>query len=99
MTQLTRDDLTGMTPEQINTARAEGRLDTLLGIAHRPRSDADQLTTADLAHMTPEEINTAREAGRLDVLLGIREPDPPAPTDPAPAPQPAVGFLTPDDLT
>lgn len=30
--QLTRDDLKGMTPEQINTARAEGRLNDLLGI-------------------------------------------------------------------
>lgn len=31
-TQLTRGDLAGMTPEQITQAKAEGRLDTLLGI-------------------------------------------------------------------
>lgn len=30
--QLTRDDLKGMSPEAINAARAEGRLDDLLGI-------------------------------------------------------------------
>ncbi|QWW20136.1 hypothetical protein I6B53_03295 [Schaalia sp. 19OD2882] len=29
--QLTREDLKGMTPEEINKARREGRLDTLLG--------------------------------------------------------------------
>ena len=30
--QLTRDDLTGMNPEEIMTAKAQGRLDTVLGI-------------------------------------------------------------------
>lgn len=32
--QLTRDDLARMSPDQINAARAEGRLDDLLGINH-----------------------------------------------------------------
>lgn len=76
--QLTRDDLAAMTPEQINTARAEGRLhDLLTGSPPATAPDPGHapavrfLTRDDLRTMTPEQINEARAKGNL-AHLGVR---------------------------
>ena len=68
--QLTRDDLKGMTPDQVNKARQEGRLDVVLGRREaevsEPASDSALGLPADLlAEMSPEA---------LDILIaGYRE--------------------------
>jgi hypothetical protein len=68
MTQLKREDLKTMTPEQIVDARIDGRLNTLLG-RPLPRDPDASLTVDDLKSMTPAEIVAARKAGDLNHLL------------------------------
>jgi hypothetical protein len=75
--QLTEADLTSMTPEAIEDARAAGRLRRLLGGAE-PVPATGQLTAEHTAVMSPEEIVAAQDAGRLDVLLGRAPATPPS---------------------
>jgi len=73
--QLTRTNLAGMTPDQIEAARLAGRLDDLLGI---PRDEHDALAAArgdaplNLEHVRHlarlghhDQIEAARAAGRI----------------------------------
>ncbi|MGW1730109.1 hypothetical protein [Streptomyces sp. NPDC001999] len=66
-TQVTREELADMTPEQIVTAKREGRLNSLLG---RAVVGDGELTREDLDGMSPADIVSAKRAGRLDALLG-----------------------------
>lgn len=65
--QLTAADLDGMKPHEINAARRDGRLDSLLG------KNATEIpvfpSRGDLQRMTPEQINVARAEGRINHLL------------------------------
>lgn len=76
--QLTHDDLEGMTPEQINTARRGGRLASILGgdvtvgdaIARATAGqrltleDCDRLTDAGHTRL----VMDAHRAGRVDMI-------------------------------
>lgn len=77
--QLTRDDLRGMTPEQIEDAHNSGRLDSLLGmpaddvaVLDRARAGEDDLTHSDVQRL--KELNRhdliaqALDNGRLNNL-------------------------------
>lgn len=73
--QATQAELDAMSPQQVLDARAEGRLDALLGVPPRPNSrrfahPTAQLGADDLAGMTPAEIVAAKNAGLFDQLLG-----------------------------
>lgn len=65
--QLTREDIRGMTVDQIAQAHTEGRLAVLLG--GDPPHNPDKPTRADLKRMSAEAIATAQREGRLDHLL------------------------------
>lgn len=68
--QLTRADLAGMSPEEINEARHEGKLNELMGGTPPVDTSGDeQLTLAAVRQMTPDQIIEARRTGRLDALL------------------------------
>lgn len=64
--QLTAADLKGMTPEQIVTAKQQGRLDHALGV------DAAETELLDrarkLGQVTRAELNLLRELGRDDLV-------------------------------
>lgn len=69
--QLTRDDMTRMTPEQITQAHEEGKFADITGasvpvdLGRLP----EQLSAAHLAALTPEQIDQAHREGRLDNLM------------------------------
>lgn len=71
--QLTEQDLRGMSPEAIDAAHAEGRLDTLLGRTVADTAAKGQLTADDLKGMSPEAITAAQDEGRLNTLLGRQD--------------------------
>ena len=75
-TQLSKADISVMTPEQIVAALKAGQLHTLLTTADPPPDpiaeaivNDGRITETDLKGMTPEEIVDAHRAGRLDHLL------------------------------
>lgn len=83
--QLTRDDLAGMTPEQIERARRSGRLDRVLGYTDeqmntraKAKSDA-VLTRADVERLAASghhsAIKSALSEGRLADVLNNRNTD------------------------
>ncbi len=75
--QITRDELGTMTPDQVYGAYMAGRLDALLG---RPVVDPTdptgepgaipQATLEDVRTMTPDQVADAYAAGRLRSVLG-----------------------------
>lgn len=72
--QLTKTDLTTMTPQAIVQARRDGQLDELLGKPVPRTSTAEDggdapITLEDLATMSNEEIVAARKVGRLAHLM------------------------------
>lgn len=66
--QMTREELRSLRPEAIAKARAEGRLDALLGVPPKPRGEA--ITREMLAAMPPERILELRQSGEL-LHLGV----------------------------
>lgn len=71
--QLTRADLAGMTPDAIEKARLEGRLDRVLGrsedsIAARARIRSGDATLDDIRTADAESIVQARADGLLKHL-------------------------------
>jgi hypothetical protein len=64
--QLTRDQLDGMSAEEIIEAGAAGRLDNIF--QHR-RRQAAQLTREHVRGMEPADIRDALKDGRLDNVL------------------------------
>lgn len=71
MTQLTREDLKGMTPEDIDTAHDEGRLDLVLG--HDP--DYVALIERAAGAIGREDIAALRRAGREDLIVKAHDED------------------------
>lgn len=76
--QLTRNDLRGMSPRQIEDARQAGQLANLLAARPAP-APADvprirQFTRAEVAALTPAQVEDARRAGHLAELLGGTPP-------------------------
>lgn len=70
MTQLTRADLAGMPPDQIEAARLAGRLDALLGI---PEDERDALAAArGEGPLTREHVRTLWRTGRHDHIEAAR---------------------------
>lgn len=69
--QLTRADLVGMSPDAIVTAKAEGRLNAVLGIEQAALPE--RATLEDLRAVAAaghhDLIAEARQAGRLDHLF------------------------------
>lgn len=73
--QLTRADLKTMTPDEIVQAKADGRLNTVLGIP-LPFSAGHHYTREDIRQLTAErrydEIERLRSEGRLNHLLNSK---------------------------
>jgi len=69
MTQITRDQLKGMTPEQIVQAKREGRLNALLGLAPADVALLDRATTAPL---TRDDIAALARLNRHDLIVAAR---------------------------
>jgi hypothetical protein len=74
--QLTDEDLKTMTPEQIVTADADGRLNHLMGRPLPVPADGP-LGVHHLARMSPEQVVAAQKAGRLAGVLGGTAPEHP----------------------
>jgi hypothetical protein len=74
MPQLTRDDLKGMTPEQIVAANQAGDLDEYLGrrAAHQLPAAHVQWTADDVRQATPEQIVQAEKTGQLRDYMNTR---------------------------
>lgn len=75
--QLTQADLVGMRPASILAAKADGLLNTLLGMPAKmpPRTPGMQVLASDLPHMTPAEIVRAQADGLCrDLLTGTHTP-------------------------
>lgn len=66
--QISREELRTMKHHEITKARAEGRLDEVLGIP--PKATGEAITREDLKGMAPEKIMALRQAGEL-VHLGV----------------------------
>jgi hypothetical protein len=75
MPQLTREDLKGLSAEQIVAADRAGDLDEYLGRStYRIPLGEVQLTADDVRQMTPEQLVHAQKTGRLaDYLNTINE--------------------------
>ena len=72
--QLDRADLAGMTSQEVEEARAAGRLAVLLGgTAPIDLGAGVQLDREDLAGLSPAEVEQARRLGLLAEVLG--DPD------------------------
>jgi hypothetical protein len=71
--QITRDELAGMSVDQVNQARRDGRLKDLIATAPPGPTEAQKAARASLQDKTPDQINQARRAGELDALLGKKE--------------------------
>lgn len=67
-TQLTRDDLDAMNPQQIEAARVAGRLATILG---SPPADAAMLDRAT-GTLTPQDVRDLAALGRHDLIEQAR---------------------------
>ena len=72
--QITTDQLSTMTPEQIATAHAAGQLAEVMGapIPVRLVDNSEQLTTDDLHQLTPTQLAAACDTGQLTTLLTHR---------------------------
>lgn len=68
MEQLNKDDLKGMSADEIVAAQKAGQLDDYLGRPARPGRDG-RITADTLKSMSADEIVAARAAGQLDHLL------------------------------
>lgn len=71
--QLTQDDLTSMSAQQIVEAQHAGQLNQLLGVPESAVPTEGQLERHHLKHMTPQQIVDAQDAGRLDTLLASED--------------------------
>lgn len=69
MTQITRDQLKGMTPEQIVQAKREGRLNALLGM---PPADVALLDQATTAPLTRDDIAALARLNRHDLIVAAQ---------------------------
>jgi methylphosphotriester-DNA--protein-cysteine methyltransferase len=67
--QITRQQLDGMSPDEINAARRAGRLRDLINTAPEPNTIAKRAAQARLAGLTDQEINDQRRRGSLDDIL------------------------------
>ena len=73
--QLTEGDLKSMTPEAINQARSEGRLNTILGgtVAPTEAAIADTIARAtNGAFLDTDDLNALAKAGRHDLINKAR---------------------------
>lgn len=75
--QVSRDELGAMTPDQVFDAYTAGRLNTLLGRPVVEGSDGGgdgsalpQFTLDDVRSMTPDQVYDAYTAGRLRQVMG-----------------------------
>lgn len=71
ITQLTREELAALSPEERLKAAKDGRVNILMGMEAPPvpPSPDQLLTRADLASLTHQEILQAGHEGRLDHLM------------------------------
>lgn len=73
MSQLTHDDLAGMSPQAIVEAKAAGRLDALLGV---PAADVELLDRArNGGTLTRPDLARLNRLGRPDLVVSAHEED------------------------
>lgn len=65
MTQLCRGDLAGMTPEQIVEAKADGRINDLLGI---PPEETALIARARDGQITPADVKALYALRQYDLI-------------------------------
>ena len=66
ISQLNREDLKGMSPEAINKAREEGRLDVVLGLREAAEVPGSGLSVDLLSEMSPEALDLLVEGYRAE---------------------------------
>lgn len=69
--QLSREDLAGMKPAEIQTAQREGKLAQIMGQpVPLPPAEGQQISRDDLKSLSADEIVRLKAAGNVDDLLG-----------------------------
>lgn len=70
MTQLTPEDLKGMTPEEVDAAYTDGRCAVMLGATSE---DAELISRAREHLITTDDLRRLRDIGRDDLIAAAHE--------------------------